>query len=288
MLEQKISLQENKLTEHNKIYASPEALQEMKRSFPLEVEKSFENKLKRLRRFKKITTKAENLLLKAMRLTIIDLEDKETEHDILIDRVRVSKEGRVFCETIIDIDELKSDSELHEGKGIIFLSTIEIVGSDEKIAASAVAEDDEFEIKFDLATSEILVLSLNFVTKYSDAIQRKSPNDRRDITTYLVLDDIGDDIGKNSAPLDKVIFYTGKKFYGESYIYKIGDHIVFQNEKDSLNDKFESVRIASNCKLTVFRHSPESYTGINPSKVLLEDTADIDIGGLSQFIVEKR
>ncbi len=80
---------------------------------------------------------------------------------------------------------------------------------------------------------------------------------------------------------DQVIFFEGRNFDGKAYLSELGAEVDIYKSYRPLNDKLHSVKVGSACKVVVFHAASFG----SPSKELSADTADIDIGGLSAFIV---
>ncbi|CUI06992.1 hypothetical protein LXA47_24050 [Massilia sp. P8910] len=80
---------------------------------------------------------------------------------------------------------------------------------------------------------------------------------------------------------DQVIFYEGRNFDGKAYLSTLGAQVNIYSSHHALNDRLNSVKIGSSCKVVAFRHANFG----SPSKELDTDTGNIDIGGMSAFIV---
>ncbi|MET3133242.1 hypothetical protein AAKU55_003532 [Oxalobacteraceae bacterium GrIS 1.11] len=80
---------------------------------------------------------------------------------------------------------------------------------------------------------------------------------------------------------DQVIFYEGRDFQGKAYLSTLGAKVDIYKDYRSLNDRLNSVKVGSSCKVTVFR--TDNFGG--PSKELSVDTPNINIDGMSAFIV---
>jgi hypothetical protein len=80
---------------------------------------------------------------------------------------------------------------------------------------------------------------------------------------------------------DQVIFYEGRNFEGKAYLSTLGAEVDIYRSYRPLNDKLHSVKVGSTCKVVVFHAASFG----SPSKELSADTANIDISGLSAFIV---
>jgi len=80
---------------------------------------------------------------------------------------------------------------------------------------------------------------------------------------------------------DQVIFYEGLNFQGKAYLSTLGSNVDIYKDYRPLNDKLNSVKVGSACKVIAFY---AANFGL-PSKDLVVDTPNIDVRGMSAFIV---
>ncbi|NHZ88341.1 hypothetical protein F2P45_04765 [Massilia sp. CCM 8733] len=80
---------------------------------------------------------------------------------------------------------------------------------------------------------------------------------------------------------DQVIFYEGRNFDGKAYLSTLGAQVDIYRSYRPLNDKLNSVKVGSACKVVAFYRANFG----SPSKELTADTGNIDIDGMSAFIV---
>ena len=83
---------------------------------------------------------------------------------------------------------------------------------------------------------------------------------------------------------DQVIFYEGLNFQGKAYLSTLGSNVDIYKDYRPLNDKLNSVKVGAACKVIAFY---AANFGL-PSKELNADTANINVDGMSAFIVLNR
>ena len=80
---------------------------------------------------------------------------------------------------------------------------------------------------------------------------------------------------------DQVIFYEGRDFEGKAYLSTLGANVDIYRSYHSLNDRLHSVKVGSACKVVAYHAAGFGGRSID----LSTDTANIDIDGMSAFIV---
>ena len=261
------------------VMQSAESMKSMRLSYDLNIDEIFEKKLMRLEK-----SKTKKLSLLTIQLNTIDINADEVGIDIPIGRTRITKDGKVFCESMVCRSQFFEHQEEEEENTIIFES-IRVLSNNNVTAAAVIAVEDKVDIDFDALETSIILFSVSFTTKYPKAIKKIFPHDPKDAFLYALYDE--GNIEGNIGNSDKVSFYTEKNFTGQCYTYKIGDSIDFTNiHTNPLNDKFKSAKVGSKCKLIVWADG--GYSG--PTKTLLEDTADLNLSnkGLSSFVITYR
>ncbi|MFC5475982.1 beta/gamma crystallin domain-containing protein [Paraherbaspirillum soli] len=79
----------------------------------------------------------------------------------------------------------------------------------------------------------------------------------------------------------QVIFYEGRDFQGKAYLSTLGSKVDIYREYRPLNDKLNSVKVGRSCKVLAYYAAGFG----KPEKEFIVDTPDIDIRGMSSFIV---
>jgi hypothetical protein len=86
---------------------------------------------------------------------------------------------------------------------------------------------------------------------------------------------------KTTPAIDEVIFFTERGFQGTAYLTTFGARVDIWKHHNRLNDKLVSAKLGESCKLAAYRHAGFGA----PIKDFTADTPDIDIGGMSSFII---
>ncbi len=256
----------NSSLETDKIMKSSESLSSMRVNYELNVEKIFEKRLMLLEK------NGKKIRLNEIRLNIMNDQGGAMSIQLPIERIKISKD-KVYCESML----IESQFSGQDGSEI-YLESVNIMSDNNTIAASLITDEAKVDINFEKLQTPILLFSACFTTKYPKAISRIMPTDSKDAFIYALYDE--NDMSK------RVIFYTGKNFTGDSYVYKIGDSYNFfydSETRNPLNDAFKSVKVGSKCKLYTWGSGTYSKEKV----IFLEDSADMKLShnGLSSFVI---
>ncbi|QYG08877.1 beta/gamma crystallin domain-containing protein [Janthinobacterium sp. PAMC25594] len=80
---------------------------------------------------------------------------------------------------------------------------------------------------------------------------------------------------------NQVIFYEGQNFQGKAYLSTLGAEVDIYKSYRHLNDRLNSVKVGAACKILAFRHAGFGA----PTNELNTDTGNINVGGMSAFVV---
>jgi hypothetical protein len=83
---------------------------------------------------------------------------------------------------------------------------------------------------------------------------------------------------------EQVLFFTERNFQGQAYLSQLGAEVDIYRKYHSLNDKLLSAKVGSACKVEAFYAAGFG----RPSKFLVDDVPNIDVGGMSAFIALNR